>query len=95
VELTKAVEAPLDRIRTEVQSIYARLGKLTPYYKQHCETILFEVGKLYEMLREARSETAVASKSAEQAPSSEAPFTVEKKEQRTQVCCAVLLSLPF
>ncbi|HEU0006908.1 MAG TPA: GAF domain-containing protein [Terriglobia bacterium] len=83
VELTKAVEAPLDRIRTEVQYIYARLGKLTPYYKQHCETILFEVGKLYEMLREAReTETAAASKSAEQAPSSEAALpTVEKKDR--------------
>jgi len=82
VELTKAVEAPLDRIRTEVQSIYARLGKLTPYYKQHCETILFEVGKLYEMLREAReTETAVESKSADQALSSEAALsTVEKKD---------------
>jgi GAF domain len=62
-ELAKAVEAPLDRIRTEVQSIYDRLGKLTPYYKQHCQTILFEVGKLYEMLREAReTETAAAAK---------------------------------
>src|SRR5439155_25714922 len=52
LELAKAVETPLGRIRTEVQSIYARLGKLTPYFKQHCETILFEVGKLYEILRE-------------------------------------------
>ncbi len=51
-ELTKAAEIPLDRIRTEVQSIYSRLGRLTPYYKQHCEVILFEVGKLYEIARE-------------------------------------------
>jgi len=83
LELAKAIEAPLDRIRTEVQSIYARLGKLTPHYKQHYETILFEVGKLYEMLREAReTETAVESKSAEQAPSSETALsTVEKKDR--------------
>jgi hypothetical protein len=81
-ELAKAVEAPLDRIRTEVQSIYDRLGKLTPYYKQHCETILFEVGKLYEMLREAReTETAMESKPTEHASSSEVDLaTVEKKE---------------
>jgi hypothetical protein len=52
--LSKAVEAPLDKIRVEVQSIYSRLGRLTPHYKQHCETILFEVGKLYEIVREAR-----------------------------------------
>jgi hypothetical protein len=52
-ELTKAIETPLNRIRGEVQSIYSRLGRLTPYYKQHCETILFEVGKLYEIGREA------------------------------------------
>jgi len=80
-ELAKAVEAPLDRIRTEVQAIYDRLGKLTPYYKQHCETILFEVGKLYEMLREAReTETPAESKPAEQAPSSEVVLAaIEKK----------------
>lgn len=66
LELARAVEAPLHRIRTEVQAIYARLGKLTPYYKQHCETILFEVGKLYEMLREAReAEVAMDSEPAE------------------------------
>jgi hypothetical protein len=53
LQLAKAVEIPLNRIRDEVQSIYTRLGKLTPYYKQHCETILFEVGKLYEILRDA------------------------------------------
>jgi hypothetical protein len=52
-ELTKAIEIPLNRIRGEVQSVYSRLGKLTPYYKQHCETILFEVGRLYEIAREA------------------------------------------
>ena len=74
LELAKAVETPLDRIRTEVQSIYARLGKLTPYYKQHCETILFEVGKLYEMLREARETESAAEakpKPAEPVASSE------------------------
>ncbi|MCI0622927.1 MAG: GAF domain-containing protein [Acidobacteria bacterium] len=72
LELAKAVEAPLDRIRAEVQSIYARLGKLTPYYKQHCETILFEVGKLYEMVREAReAESAAEAKPAEPVASSE------------------------
>jgi hypothetical protein len=54
--LTKVIETPLNRIRGEVQSIYSRLGKLTPYYKHHCETILFEVGRLYEIAREA-SET--------------------------------------
>ena len=53
VELTKAIETPLNRIRSEVQSIYSRLGKLTPHYKHHCETILFEVGRLYEIAREA------------------------------------------
>ena len=81
-ELAKAVEAPLDRIRTEVQAIYDRLGKITPYYKQHCETILFEVGKLYEMLREAReTDKQAESKPAEQAPSSEVVLaTVEKKD---------------
>jgi hypothetical protein len=82
-ELAKAVEAPLDRIRTEVQSVYNRLGKLTPYYKQHCETILFEVGKLYEMLREARETDAVVqSESAEHALSSEVALAaIEKKER--------------
>ncbi len=54
LELARAVETPLDKIRGEVQTIYSRLGKLTPYYKQHCETMLFEIGKLYEMVREAR-----------------------------------------
>jgi hypothetical protein len=73
----------MPQIRTEVQSIYARLGKLTPYYKQHCETILFEVGKLYEMLREAReTEMAMESKPEEQAPASEGALdTVEKKDR--------------
>jgi GAF domain-containing protein len=76
VELAKAVEAPLDRIRTEVQSIYARLGRLTPYYKHHCETILFEAGKLYEMLREVReAETAIDRDAAQPAAASKAlPF---------------------
>ena len=53
VELSKAVEPPLDKIREEVQSIYLRLGKLTPHYRQHCEAILFQVGKLYEIVRDA------------------------------------------
>jgi hypothetical protein len=52
-ELSGAIETPLNRIRSEVQSIYSRLGRLTPYYKQHCETILFEVGRLYEIAHEA------------------------------------------
>lgn len=67
LELSKAVEAPLDRIRAEVQSIYSRLGKLTPYYKQHCETILFEVGKLYEVVREAREAAPANEKKPEEA----------------------------
>ena len=72
LELAKAVEAPLDRMRREVQSIYARLGRLTPYYKEHCETILFEVGKVYEMLREAReAETVLEQKPAQHAVVSE------------------------
>lgn len=52
--LARAVETPLDKIRGEVQTIYSRLGSLTPYYKQHCETMLFEIGKLYEMVRAAQ-----------------------------------------
>lgn len=81
LELARAVEAPLHRIRTEVQSIYARLGKLTPYYKQHCETILFEVGKLYEMLREAReAEMAMESEPVEPTLSSGGLATVAKKD---------------
>ena len=82
LELAKALKAPLDRIRTEVQSIYDRLGKLTPYYKQHCETILFEIGKLYEMLREAgEAETVVESKLVDQTSSPEViPRPVEKKD---------------
>jgi hypothetical protein len=82
LELARAVEAPLHRIRGEVQSIYARLGKLTPYYKQHCETILFEVGKLYEMLREAReAEVAMESEPPGPPSSSEAALsTVAKKD---------------
>jgi hypothetical protein len=54
IELSKALTSSLDKIRREVQSIYSRLGKLTPYYRQHCETILFEIGKLYEIVREVR-----------------------------------------
>ena len=73
VELAKAVEAPLNRIRTEVQSIYTRLGRLTPYYKHHCETILFETGKLYEMLKEIReAETAIDHDPAQPAAASKA-----------------------
>ncbi len=52
-ELINVLDGPLNRIRTEVQSIYSRLGKLTPYYKEHCEHILFEVGRLYEIAHEA------------------------------------------
>jgi GAF domain-containing protein len=52
VELRKAVEQPLDKIREEVQSIYLRLGKATPHYRQHCEAILFQIGKLYEIVRD-------------------------------------------
>ena len=81
VELAKAIGTPLDRIRTEVLSIYARLGKLTPYYKHHCETILFEVGKLYEMLLEASEiETAVESKSLEKTASPETALAAAEKK---------------
>jgi hypothetical protein len=52
-ELFNVVEEPLNRIKAEVQSIYSRLGRLTPYYKEHCEYILFEVGRLYEIAHEA------------------------------------------
>jgi GAF domain-containing protein len=51
-KLARATEPILDNIRRGVQAIYARLGRLTPYYKHHCEIILFEIGKLYEMVRE-------------------------------------------
>ncbi len=54
-ELKNAVETPLNRIRSEVQVVYSRLGRLTPYYKQHCEAILFEIGRLYEIANEASS----------------------------------------
>ena len=54
-ELFGLLEEPLNRIRAEVQSIFSRLGKLTPYYKGHCEQILFEVGRLYEIAHEASS----------------------------------------
>jgi hypothetical protein len=55
---------------------------LTPYYKQHCETILFEIGKLYEMLREVgEAETVVESKLVDQTSSPEViPRLVEKKD---------------
>jgi hypothetical protein len=52
-ELFNVVEGPLNGIKAEVQSIYSRLGRLTPYYKEHCERILFEVGRLYEVAHEA------------------------------------------
>jgi hypothetical protein len=54
VELAKAIEAPLNRIRNEVQAIHHRLGRLTPYYKEHCESILFETGVLYQIAHEVR-----------------------------------------
>ncbi|HVN80844.1 MAG TPA: hypothetical protein VMW38_17760 [Terriglobia bacterium] len=54
-ELFGLLEDPLNHIKAEVQSIFSRLGKLTPYYKEHCEQILFEVGRLYEIAHEASS----------------------------------------
>jgi hypothetical protein len=54
VELAKTIEAPLNRIRGEVQAIHHRLGRLTPYYKEHCEAILFETGILYQIAHEVR-----------------------------------------
>jgi hypothetical protein len=54
-ELKKVVENPLNRIRSEVQTIYSRMGRSTPHYKQHCEAILFEIGRLYEIANEASS----------------------------------------
>ncbi len=54
VELAKAIETPLNRIRDEVQAIHHRLGRLTPYYKEHCEAILFETGVLYQIAHEVR-----------------------------------------
>jgi hypothetical protein len=58
MELSKAVEIPLHHIKEEVQSIHARLGRLTPYFKEHCESILFEVGVLYQIAQEARDQEA-------------------------------------
>jgi len=80
LEFVKAVEAPLDRIRAEVQTIYARLGKLTPYYKQHCETILFEVGKLYEIMREAQEGETTELNAPGQTPSSEDGLAIVKEK---------------
>jgi len=54
VELAQAIEAPLNRIRDQVQAIHNRLGRLTPYYKEHCEAILFETGILYQIAQEVR-----------------------------------------
>lgn len=54
VELAKTIETPLNRIRDEVQAIHHRLGRLTPYYKEHCEAILFETGILYQIAHEVR-----------------------------------------
>jgi hypothetical protein len=81
-ELAKAVEAPLRPDSNRSPGHLRSLGKLTPYYKQHCETILFEVGKLYEMLREAReTETQAGVKTGRAAPSSEVVLAaVEKKD---------------
>ena len=50
--LRRAVETTLDRIREEVQVIYIRFGRSSPLQKKHCEAILFEVGKLMEVVRE-------------------------------------------
>ncbi len=62
-ELFGLLEDPLNRIKAEVQSIFSRLGKLTPYYKEHCEQILFEVGRLYEIAHEASSLEGFSQKS--------------------------------
>jgi hypothetical protein len=58
MELSKAVEIPLHRIKEEVQAIHSRLGRLTPYFKEHCESILFEVGVLYQIAQETRDQEA-------------------------------------
>ena len=50
--LRRAVETTLDRIREEVQVIYIRFGRSSPLQNKHCEAILFEVGKLMEVVRE-------------------------------------------
>ena len=52
--LRRAVETTLDRIREEVQVIYIRFGSSSPSQKKHCEAILFEVGKLMEVVKEVR-----------------------------------------
>ena len=52
--LRRAVETTLDRIREEVQVIYIRFGRSSPSQKKHCEAILFEVGKLMEVVKEVR-----------------------------------------
>ena len=54
LELSRAVETILDRIREEVQIIYTRLGRISLPQKKHCEAILFEVGKLMEVVKEVR-----------------------------------------
>ncbi len=62
LELSRAVESTLDRIRQEVQVIYTRLVSISPLQKNHCDAILFEVGKLMEVVKEVRdyeSETEV------------------------------------
>ncbi len=52
--LRRAVETTLDRIREEVQAIYIQFGRSSPSQKKHCEAILFEVGKLMEVVKEVR-----------------------------------------
>jgi hypothetical protein len=54
LEFSRAVETTLDRIREEVQDIYVRMGKISPPQRKHCEAILFEVGKLTEVVKEMR-----------------------------------------
>ena len=54
LELSRAVETTLDRIREEVQAIYSRLGRTASPQKKNCEAILFEVGKLMEVVKEVR-----------------------------------------
>ena len=52
IELARAVETMLDRIRGEVQAIYTRMGRASSPHKKNCEAILFEVGKLSEVVKE-------------------------------------------
>lgn len=54
LELSRAVESTLNRIREEVQVIYIRLGRIAPPQKKNCEAILFEVGKLMEVVKEVK-----------------------------------------